>query len=281
MLKIPTASSLTMMNQQTSAFNSQKLKERYPIIHVIVSPPRGSSTAFSRVFWEQPSVRYYSHEPFELTYYESQGLDVVMEKLLSPLDLAPIKNHNTDTTGNNLVIKEMPYQVGPHFPILAALAEPPIIFLIRDPRLNIYSRIQKKLEVGDSPYFPLIETGWVLINQQIQYCKVNQIPYLIADSTDFRNHPTAIFPKIFNQFGLGFSEEMLSWKSCEDVNLDNLEGKHQHLYEKVLRSKGLKTGSEPVPSVDAFPEEHGIRAHVNTCLQIYQTLLGDENRISH
>ena len=267
------------MDQEVSTFNSQKLQELYPAIHVIVSPPRGSSTAFSRVFWEHPSVRYYCHEPFEVTYYESQGLDAVMEKLLSPLDLAPIKNHSTNTVGNNLVIKEMPYQVGPHFPILAALAKPPIMFLIRDPRLNIYSRIQKKLEVGDSPYFPLIETGWELINKQIQYCKANQIPYLIADSTDFRNAPAAIFPKIFKQFGLDFTDHMLSWKSCEDVNLDNLEGKHKHLYEKVLSSKGLNPGSEPVPSIDAFPEEHGIRAHVNTCLQIYQALLNDDNRV--
>lgn len=267
------------MSPSPYSFDAQSLKERYPFIYVIVSPPRGSSTAFSRVFWEQPTVGHYSHEPFELTYYEKAPLDVVMEKLLHPLDLLPVKNTPADEQVNSLVIKEMPYQVGDHFPILASLATTPIVFLIRDPRLNIFSRIQKKLEVGDHPYFPLIETGWELIQQQINYCKEQSIPYLLVDSNDFRNHPSLIFPKVFSHFQLPFDPKMLQWKSCEEVNLDNLEGKHTHLYEKVLRSRALNPVSEPVPELEAFPEEHGIRDHVIACLNIYNSLSGDERRV--
>ena len=56
------------------------LRSAYPEIFVIVSPPRSNSTAFARVFWEQPSVRFYAHEPFEVTYYRERDLSEVAEK---------------------------------------------------------------------------------------------------------------------------------------------------------------------------------------------------------
>ena len=73
-----------------SRFNA--LRKRYDNIYVIVSPPRCSSTAFARVFWEQPSIRYYAHEPFEGTYFMNQDLDHVLDNLRMPLDLRDIKS---------------------------------------------------------------------------------------------------------------------------------------------------------------------------------------------
>ena len=67
------------------------IRERYDDIYVIVSPPRCSSTAFARVYWEQPSIRYYTHEPFEGTYFLNQDLDHVLDNLRMPLDLQDIK----------------------------------------------------------------------------------------------------------------------------------------------------------------------------------------------
>jgi len=66
-------------------FNS--VLDRYEKIYVIVSPPRCSSTAFARVFWRHPTIRYYAHEPFEVTYYNDAPLEDVVDKLLDPLDL--------------------------------------------------------------------------------------------------------------------------------------------------------------------------------------------------
>ena len=148
-----------------------KYRERHERIYVIVSPPRCSSTAFARVFWEQPSVRYYYHEPFETTYYQGEGLPEVIAKLDAPLDLTTIKHFAADTSAHALVIKEMPYQVGDNFPLLAALATKPLIFLMRDPRLQIASRREKKLEVGDSPLYPFVESGWDLLEKQIDFCR--------------------------------------------------------------------------------------------------------------
>ncbi len=250
-----------------------KITDKYDRIYVIVSPPRCSSTAFSRVFWEQPSVRYYSHEPFETTYFMGQGLDDVAERLNDPIDLQTVKKNAGIVQGNSLVIKEMPYQVGPRFSLLAQLATKPLVFLMRDPRLNIASRMAKKREVGDSPFFPLIETGWELLAAQIKQCQEQQIPHMIVDAADFRNYPEATFSQVFARLQLPFGSETVTWRpSNGQVNLDNLDGEHTHLYDHVLQSKRMEPDTEPIPPVDSFPTTNGFRAHVVECLQIYEEL---------
>ena len=149
----------------------QGIKERYEEIYVIVSPPRCSSTAFARVFWEQPSIRYYAHEPFEGTYFLNQDLDHVLGNLSKPLDLQDIKSYTFAGMGRSMAIKEMPYQVGENIPLLLSLTRKPVVFLTRDPRQNIASRMAKKQEVGDDPLFPHIESGWQLLADQIAFCR--------------------------------------------------------------------------------------------------------------
>ena len=139
------------------------LEERHRDVLVVVSPPRCSSTAVARLLWEHPEVRFYCHEPFEVTYYDGLGLDAVADKLSEPLDLAALTSTRPAPGGDALVIKEMPYQVGERFELLAELATRPIVFLVRDPRLAIASRMRKKREVGDSADFPKVETGWRLL----------------------------------------------------------------------------------------------------------------------
>lgn len=255
-----------------------QIRNHYSDVYVIVSPPRCSSTAFSRVFWEQPSVRYYSHEPFEVTYYDGLGLQDVANKLIEPLDLMMLKQTSADPQANALVIKEMPYQAGPNFPLLMELATHPVVFLMRDPRLNIASRIAKKQEAGQDPNFPLIETGWELLFNQIKYCRDENITHFIVDSQDFRNCPVEVFTKLFTALSLPFSMELLRWRSCAEVNLDNLAGHHSHLYEKVLGSTGLQPDRLPVPPIDSFPAQW--QAHIEACLDIYRSLRRLPERIS-
>lgn len=257
-------------NQNMKAFS--KIKDLYGNIYVIISPPRSSSTAFSRVFWEQPSIRFYSHEPFEVTYFEGAGLDQVLEKLENPLDLISIKKNPSARGGTGLVIKEMPYQVGPNFELLISLSNHPIIFLIRDPRLNISSRITKKLEAGQNPNFPLVETGWELIMEQVKICQDQSIPFLIIDSSEFRSCPDDVFAQIFDQIGLPFSPEMLLWRTSPEVDLDNLGGHHSHLYKRVLESTGIEPATEQIPQMDEIPERNGFREHVKRCMTIYNKL---------
>ncbi|MCA9930874.1 MAG: hypothetical protein KC419_20460 [Anaerolineales bacterium] len=271
---LSSASTLEYHRHQINPFIS--LRQKYDKIYAVVSPPRCSSTAFSRVFWEHSAIRYYSHEPFEIIYYMQQDLQKVYQKLLQPLDISLVKKNRPAETGNSLVIKEMPYQVGKYFPLLVETAVKPIIFLIRDPRLNISSRIEKKEMVGDSYNFPLIETGWELIAKQINYCRSHKIPHMIVDSSDFRNHPAIVFRKIFARLGLPFSEKLLTWNET-DVEIDNLDGRHHHLYERVLDSKMLQPATEFIPTLDMFPSH--FRRHLSDCINIYRALRRSPERV--
>lgn len=253
--------------------------DHYDDIYVIVSPPRCSSTAFARVFWEQPSVRYYCHEPFEGMYFMGQNLNNVIDNMRTPLDLLDIKSYSPGDIGNDLVIKEMPYQVGQNFPLLTSLTRKPVIFLTRDPRQNIASRMAKKKEVGDNPLFPLVETGWELIADQIEHCKEYQIPYIIVDAKDFRNQPIPIFKQICERLDLPFNEGMLSWNARPDVDIDNLDGDHHHLYQEVLSSTGLFADKDTIPALDSFPTENGYRDHVRQSLRIYERLQASSARV--
>ena len=91
--------------------------------------------------------------------------------------------------------------------------------------------------------------------------------------------PDAVFPQVFAQFGLDFAPEMLSWKARLDVELDNLDGAHSHLYRRVLGSTGIQHAQEEMPALDVFPTEHGVRDHVAKCLELYWQLCRDEQRV--
>jgi hypothetical protein len=257
----------------------EAIRELYDDIYVIVSPPRCSSTVFARVFWEQPSIRYYAHEPFEGTYFLDHDLDHVYNNLCNALDLREIKSYSFAGHGRSLVVKEMPYQAGDNFPLLVSLTRKPVVFLTRDPRQNIASRMGKKQEVGDDPLFPHVETGWQLIADQINFCKDNSIPYMIVDAKDFRNQSVNIFRQIFKRLELPFQEDMLQWNSRPDMDIDNLEGGHDHLYQDVLSSTGMRPDTDPIPSLNSFPVENGFRSHVDQCMQIYQRLMLSSARI--
>ncbi len=253
---------------------------RYSRVFTVVSPPRCCSTAFARVFWEEPSIAFYSHEPFEVMYFESASLAEVAARLRDPLALRGVSSRSTNLDAKALLIKEMPYQVGACFPLLASLSTPPLVFLLRDPRLSIASRMNKKREVGDSPIFPLVETGWELVREQVAHCRRHEIPHLIVRADDFRNHPLAVLPEIFARLGLDFAPEMVNWDSRSDLDIDNLGGDHSHLYRRVLASTGLSPGTESPPPVESFPTEGGFREHVALCLEIYEELSRSPARIS-
>jgi hypothetical protein len=257
----------------------EEIKGIYDQIYVIVSPPRCSSTAFARVFWELPSVRYYAHEPFEGTYFLGQEIDSALDNLKHPLDLQEVKQNPTLPSSSGLVIKEMPYQAGDNFPLLVSLTRKPVVFLTRDPRLNVASRMAKKEEVGDSPFFPLLETGWELIASQIKYCKEHGVPYLIVDAKDFRNNPIPIFTQIFDRLNLEFESGALTWNSRPDVDIDNLKGGHNHLYEEVLSSTGMLPDTDAIPTIESFPTANGYREHVRQCMHIYERLQNSSARV--
>lgn len=251
---------------------SEKIKQKYGNILIIVSPPRCGSTALARFFWHQPGFRYYSHEPYETVYYRGDSENIAHAKLLSPIDLFAEYSGKTKLEGQGLIIKEMPYQVGTHFSELVSFATYPIIFMIRDPRLSIKSRIDKRIIANQPTNFPLIETGWELIRRQIAWCDHEEYKFIIVDSTEMRNHPDDIFSELTKRLGLPYEQTMLQWQRASEINLDNLGGQHSHLYQRVLNSQGIEPATEPFPKISDFPEENGFRQHVQDALLIYQGL---------
>lgn len=256
-----------------------KLRGKHERIFVISSPPRCCSTAFARVFWEHAAIDYYCHEPFESLYYSGANLNDVRKNLLHPVGLRTAAETRVGVASGWLVVKEMPYQVGKYFDLLASLTMSPVVFLTRDPRLNIDSRIRKKNEAGQDPNFPLIETGWQLLAKQIHYCQEQNIPYMVVDASDLRSDPEEVIAEVFERLQLRFSPEVLTWQSRTDIELDNLGGQHKHLYERVLSSTGIQPESEPIPPVSSFPEANGVRDHVRQCRDIYKSLCADPNRV--
>ncbi len=93
--------------------------------------------------------------------------------------------------------------------------------------------------------FPLVETGWDDLVSQIAQCKESNIPHLIVDSADFRDHPKVIFRKVFKKLGLSFSETMSDWRQKEGIELGNLGGVQDHWYKRVLKSTGIQPWRKP------------------------------------
>lgn len=249
--------------------------DAYDEVFVVVSPPRCGSTAFARVLWRNPRIGYYSHEPFEVTYFDDESLDAVAAKLRAPIDLAAVTGAEH---GAGLLIKEMPYQVGEHFTGLMTLATRPLVFLARDPRLSIASRIRKKRLAGADPDFPKIETGWQLLAAQVRLARDAGVDYVVVDATDFRTHPESVFAQVAAALDVPWGPQMLKWKPRIGLPIDNLGGRHDHLYRRVLASTGIEPPTEEVPDLAWFPQGSW-RRHVRECLGIYDRLLADPRRI--
>ncbi len=255
----------------------KKVIEKYSDIYLIIAPPRTSSTAFARVFWEQPSIRYYCHEPFDLIYHRNLEMNDVQNALLNALDLSVL---NRSKAGAGLVVKEMTFQVGERFLDYASLTSHPIFFLIRDPRLSVFSRMNKRKQGGQDAVFPAIESGWDDLIRQLALCKKEKIPYWIVDSTDFRNHSRTIFQSVFEKSSLPFSEKFLSWESMDKVEIGQLWDEQSHWYRRVLKSTGLQPAVETPPEITEFPANNSFRQHVAECLEIYTELRNDDRMIT-
>lgn len=252
----------------------QTTRETYREIYSILAPPRCSSTAFARVFWEHPQIGFYTHEPFDVMYHHHIPLLDVFQAMQQATRIK-----DRAASSSSLVIKEMTFQVGRNFPLLLSITSRPVIFLIRNPLLSIQSRMKRRQEGGQVPLFPQRESGWHDLRTQVMQCQELQVPYMIVDSTDFRNAAPSIVQKVFARLELSFSEGLLSWRPQANMTLGSLGGVQDHWYHRVLSSTGIEPAQEPVPDITTFPEEGGFQAHVHECLKIYTALRTDANRI--
>jgi hypothetical protein len=259
---------------QMTAF-ADSLRAYYHDIFVILSPPRSSSTTLARVFWECPAVNFYCHEPFDIVYHRHAAEEDALRNMENPLDLKPIKKQ-APWGGHGLLIKEMTFQVGARFEQFAALTTRPVIFLIRDPRLSIYSRARRLKKAGLSPYFPLVETGWECLEYDINTCIEQHIPYVIVGSFDLRNRPGACIRSLFERIGLAYADHVLSWRSLDQVVLGGISDQQKSWYRHVLSSTSIEEEESISPEVEDFAEDPYFAEHIAACMQIYERLQRDE-----
>lgn len=252
-----------------------RVRARHREVLVLVAPPRTASTALARVLWNHPAVGWYRHEPFEPTWYEGASADAAVSLLEEPTpvgELNPARAGEQPDPAAALVVKEMTFQVGDAFPLLAALATRPIVFLIRDPRLSVASRMKVLRRSGRPEVFPLRESGWDDLERQVAYVRENGIPHLVVDSHDLRSDPEAVVPKVLATLGLPFSPALLTWESSEAKGLSVVSGEGDPFYQRVLESRGIEAPAERIPDLTEFPADGGFRQHVAECVERYEAL---------
>lgn len=247
----------------------EAVRERHGEVCVLLGPPRTASTAVSRILWNHERVGWYSHEPFEATWYQGAGPERAAELLEAPDRVADLGGRGA---GETLVVKEMTFQVGDAFPLLAALATRPIVVLIRDPRLTVASRMKVLRRSGRPEVFPLRESGWEDLARQLAYLRREGIAHVVVDSSDLRRAPEAVVPPLLETLGLTFSPDLLRWQSSEATGLSAVSGSDDPFYQRVLDSQGLEPPAEEIPELSAFPADGGFRQHVAECVEQYREL---------
>ncbi len=247
----------------------EAVRARHREVLTIVAPPRTASTALARILWNHEAVGWYSHEPFEATWYQGAGPERATELLEAPEPVADLGGRGT---GETLVVKEMTFQVGDAFPLLAGLATRAIVFLIRDPRLAIASRMKVLRRSGRPEVFPLRESGWEDLARQLGHVRREGIPHVVVDSSDLRRAPETVVPPLLTHLGLTFTPELLTWDSSEATGLSAVSGSDDPFYQRVLDSKGIEPPAETVPDLSHFPETGGFREHVAECIERYEEL---------
>jgi len=246
---------------------AERLRERHGEVYVLLGPPRTASTAVSRILWNHPAVGWYAHEPFEPTWYEGAPVARAEALLEAPSPVAELGGRGA---GEALVVKEMTFQVGDAFPLLAGLATQPLVVLIRDPRLTIASRMKVLRRSGRPEVFPLRESGWEDLARQLTYLRREGIPHVIVDSSDLRHAPERMAPALLETLGLPFTPDLLSWRASAATGLSAVSGAEDPFYQRVLDSQGIEPPAERTPELDEFPEP--LRAHVAECVAQYEEL---------
>ena len=250
-------------------FLSQDLLSDFDPVAVILSPPRCGSTVLARSLWQHRAFRWYLHEPCDRAYH--LGPSPEPEPNI-PIDRGG--HSSPGLTGTGIVIKEMTFQAGDAISDLQVATTVPAIFLIRDPRLAVLSRMRRRKLDGDIPSFPAKEAGWRDQLAAIALFREAGTPYVIVDISDIRRSPDTALRALCSRLSLPWDPAMLRWKSLPDLRLGNIGGSQDAWYVRVLGSTAWERPNERMPSPDAFRKQ-GMSAVVAECLAGYRQVRAD------
>jgi hypothetical protein len=244
----------------------------------VIAPPRSCSTLTARILWNCQRIAFYSHEPFDAIYHRNAAVSSALTRLLHPVDL---REHSQlrPISGSGLLIKELSFQVGDCFPLLASLTTHPILFLLRDPRLTVASRMRMREKIGQPALFPVRESGWEQLPGQVEYCRARAIPHLLVDTTDLRRDPARIVSAICAAIGLPYADEVLHWAPAQGLRFGLSVQEQEEWNTRVLASTAVDPPDEELPGLATFPGAGGMRGHVEAALATYRSLLEAPERL--
>jgi hypothetical protein len=264
--------------QRPLAAELELVASAYDEIYLLLAPPRTASTALARIFWGHDAVAFYAHEPFDRTFHDGAPPSTAADAMLEPLDLRRILGAPSRAIG--LFVKEMTFQVGNVAGALIDLATRPVVFLLRDPRLSVWSRMRMLGGGSRAVAFPPSEAGWTELREQVRHCRRNRIEYALLDASDLRRAPDAVARSLFEQLGLDYSPALRSWRRVDVAELGQLGDAQRHWYRRILESSGIEPPLEPIPPLERFPDEDGLRGHVEWALEVYEDLRRDPRFIA-
>jgi hypothetical protein len=270
----------------------EPLLRAFPLRLTLVSPPRTGSTLLARILWEHPGVTHHCHEPFEAQYWGNAGPESCVKVLSNPLEIASATRSALDSIkGRGLLLKEMTFQINrSQFLFLARLANKPVTFVVRDPRLATTSRLRILKELRGAATFPPLESGWPSLAGHVAACREESVPYVIVDSHLLRVEPKRTLLALGAHLGIDFDGSMLSWRKRPDLQLCEPEvgtlmgegrAHDDPFYRRVLGSSGV----QPPDPVDWAMEEReigsaGLTDHVREWADIYRAMREDSNFVA-
>ena len=255
---------------------------------LVISPPRSVSTAVGRALTQHSRIGPYIHEPCDDWAHHDGPIRSISEHL------------RRGAISPSTLIKEMTFQLGTAEVCDAFLssAHSPVVFLTRDPRLSIESRIRMVLAdilregrctpdesaaitraldehdyaaldgVLTEEVFPIAFTGWDAFAIQVERCREASIDHLIVDASTFRTHPREVLQRTLRRVDLAFEEGMLAWSDRDRPEIGMEE--QGAWYRRVLDSTSIEAATEPIVEVDRFPAR--FREHLPGALATHERL---------
>jgi hypothetical protein len=269
------------------------ISESFPLL--VVAPPRTASTALARILFNHSQISAYCHEPCDKFCHDNADCTSIIEEL-----------HN-----NPSLVKEMTFQMGAKdiYPIFLRSSHKPIIFQVRNPLFAVESRIRMVLQglkqgsrlsvkqkkciieaIEENDYsdevsakilnekvFPLRFLGWKDLQVQVDYCKKEQIPYLINDAQNMRTKPRIIVRRICKRLGFEFEEPMVAWDEANNFNVGGLV-EQNFWYDKVVNSKRILPPESKEVRIKHFPKR--FHPELKAALKIYDEMRNDLHYIN-
>jgi hypothetical protein len=264
--------------------------------YIISSPPRCASTTVARCLYNNSAIDSYIHEPCIEYYHNNKGIISIIENL-----------KNREPKPLSTLIKDISFQIGTEDfrKVFFEHASSPIIFLLRNPKLSIESKIRRifsdlinnnslsdkeinllnnALKSHDykhtdrfitDTYLSPEQTGWSVLYKQVVYCLENDIKFVLFETDNMRATPKKALIKLCTSLNINFEDNMINWKNEPFPDHGILP--EQKWFARISSSTTIQPPTEKAIPLNNFPEK--LLKHVESDISIYQKLINHPNNL--